>query len=206
MSLGIQSFVAEHLGSRFTEPPPFNLAGAFQDSSNTTPLIFVLSPGADPMADLLKLADELRFAKKFEKVSLGQGQGPKVRLTLHYTVVQCPDVICNGRLLSVHIQTVACQSAALYKCKADSTLANHATQRFPLAQHCILPAMHMLRQVQVCMIMTVKSLVQAAQEQHTVCQRQVWSYTITITYITTTITITITITYTLQCMCRLRRC
>jgi len=82
VSLGIQSFVAEHLGSRFTEPPPFNLAGAFQDSSNTTPLIFVLSPGADPMADLLKLADELRFAKKFEKVSLGQGQGPKVRLRL----------------------------------------------------------------------------------------------------------------------------
>lgn len=78
MSLAIQSFVAEHLGSRFTEPPPFNLAGAFLDSSNTTPLIFVLSPGADPMADLLKLADELRFAKKFEKVSLGQGQGPKV--------------------------------------------------------------------------------------------------------------------------------
>ena len=72
--------MAEHLGSRFTEPPPFNLAGAFQDSSNTTPLIFVLSPGADPMADLLKLADELRFAKKFEKVSLGQGQGPKVLL------------------------------------------------------------------------------------------------------------------------------
>lgn len=76
--MAIQSFVAEHLGMRFTEPPPFNLAGAFLDSSNTTPLIFVLSPGADPMADLLKLADELRFAKKFEKVSLGQGQGPKV--------------------------------------------------------------------------------------------------------------------------------
>ena len=92
MSQGIQSFVAEHLGSRFTEPPPFNLAGAFQDSSNTTPLIFVLSPGADPMADLLKLADELRFAKKFEKVSLGQGQGPKVRLRLH-CVADCIAVV-----------------------------------------------------------------------------------------------------------------
>jgi hypothetical protein len=29
------------------------------------------------MADLLKLAEELKFSKKFEKVSLGQGQGPK---------------------------------------------------------------------------------------------------------------------------------
>jgi len=96
VSLGIQSFVAEHLGSRFTEPPPFNLAGAFQDSSNTTPLIFVLSPGADPMADLLKLADELRFAKKFEKVSLGQGQGPKVRLRLHCIADQ---KLCVGEKL-----------------------------------------------------------------------------------------------------------
>jgi Dynein heavy chain region D6 P-loop domain len=33
--------------------------------------------GADPMADLLKLAEVMRFSKKFEKVSLGQGQGPK---------------------------------------------------------------------------------------------------------------------------------
>ena len=114
MSLGIQSFVAEHLGSRFTEPPPFNLAGAFQDSSNTTPLIFVLSPGANPMADLLKLADELRFAKKFEKVSLGQGQGPKVRLRLHCIavvhVLMCAAMA--GFCLKIE-KTVACQSEAL---------------------------------------------------------------------------------------------
>ncbi len=38
--------------------------------------------GADPMADLLKLADEMRFTKKFEKVSLGQGQGPKAEKLL----------------------------------------------------------------------------------------------------------------------------
>lgn len=34
------------------------------------------------MADLLKLADEMRFTKKFEKVSLGQGQGPKAEKLL----------------------------------------------------------------------------------------------------------------------------
>lgn len=38
--------------------------------------------GADPMADLLKLADELKFSRKFEKVSLGQGQGPKAEKLL----------------------------------------------------------------------------------------------------------------------------
>ena len=44
--------------------------------------MFVLSPGADPMADLMKVAEELRFAKRFEKVSLGQGQGPKAEKCL----------------------------------------------------------------------------------------------------------------------------
>ena len=38
--------------------------------------------GADPMADLLALADDLHFSKKFEKVSLGQGQGPKAERLL----------------------------------------------------------------------------------------------------------------------------
>ena len=98
MSLAIQSFVAQHLGSKFTEPPPFNLAGAFLDSSNTTPLIFVLSPGADPMADLLKLAHELRFAKKFEKVSLGQGQGPKVSSALEGTSLTHQPAQCAQRM------------------------------------------------------------------------------------------------------------
>ncbi|GBF98747.1 dynein heavy chain axonemal [Raphidocelis subcapitata] len=75
-------FVGGLLGERFVEPPPFDLATCFRESSPATPLVFVLSPGADPMADLLALADEMRFAKKFEKVSLGQGQGPKAERLL----------------------------------------------------------------------------------------------------------------------------
>ncbi|EFJ44216.1 dynein heavy chain 2 [Volvox carteri f. nagariensis] len=78
----VQAFVSEHLGQRFIEPPPFDLATCYKESSPSVPLIFVLSPGADPMADLLKLADEMKFSRKFEKVSLGQGQGPKAERLL----------------------------------------------------------------------------------------------------------------------------
>jgi hypothetical protein len=46
--------------------------------------LHVFFAGADPMADLLKLADELKFGKKFEKVSLGQGQGPKAEKLLEF--------------------------------------------------------------------------------------------------------------------------
>lgn len=82
VTMGFQNFVAEHLGQKFIEPPPFNLETCFIESAPGTPLIFVLSPGADPMADLLKLANHMNFTKKFEKVSLGQGQGPKAEKLL----------------------------------------------------------------------------------------------------------------------------
>ncbi|BBN11637.1 hypothetical protein Mp_5g13570 [Marchantia polymorpha subsp. ruderalis] len=77
-----KDFVTHHLGQRFIEPPAFDLATCFKDGTPNSPLIFVLSPGADPMADLLKLAEDHRFTKKFEKVSLGQGQGPKAEKLL----------------------------------------------------------------------------------------------------------------------------
>lgn len=80
--LGVAEFVSSQIGREFTEPPPFDLAACYNDSDHTTPLIFVLSSGVDPMADLLKLADSLKFSRKFEKCSLGQGQGPKAEKLL----------------------------------------------------------------------------------------------------------------------------
>ncbi|XP_041350374.1 dynein heavy chain 12, axonemal-like isoform X3 [Gigantopelta aegis] len=73
----ITDFVMEKLGKKFVDPPPFDLAKSYADSNQTTPLIFVLSPGADPTMSLLKFADDKGYgAKKFNSISLGQGQGP----------------------------------------------------------------------------------------------------------------------------------
>ncbi len=42
------------------EPLDFKLSSIFADSSCANPIVFVLSPGSDPMADLLAFADDKR--------------------------------------------------------------------------------------------------------------------------------------------------
>uniref|UniRef100_G1KBI6 Dynein axonemal heavy chain 12 n=1 Tax=Anolis carolinensis TaxID=28377 RepID=G1KBI6_ANOCA len=77
ISPAMTTFVTDKLGKKFVEPPPFDLTKSYLDSNCTIPLIFVLSPGADPMASLLKFAnDKNMIGNKFQSISLGQGQGP----------------------------------------------------------------------------------------------------------------------------------
>ncbi|KAJ9518808.1 hypothetical protein QJQ45_026081, partial [Haematococcus lacustris] len=70
----IQAYVAEVLGARYVQPQTFRLDTVFADSAAAVPLVFVLSFGSDPMAELLNFAEERRV--RVETVSLGQGQGP----------------------------------------------------------------------------------------------------------------------------------
>ncbi len=58
--------------------PPFDLPKWFEDSKPTLPLIFILSAGSDPMADVTRLAEMHNMLAKIVPISLGQGQGPKV--------------------------------------------------------------------------------------------------------------------------------
>ena len=67
----IQDFITEALGKKFIEPPPFNLSEIYKDSSSTTPLIFILSPGSDPLTSLLSFSNSMK--KETFQISLGQG-------------------------------------------------------------------------------------------------------------------------------------
>lgn len=71
--LAIQNFVTEKIGKQFIEPPTFSIAKSYKDSDFLTPLIFVLSPGSDPVADFMRFADEMNMSKKFDAISLGRG-------------------------------------------------------------------------------------------------------------------------------------
>lgn len=71
LMFGIKEFVKSELGEKFIESPPFDLMGAFVDSMNTTPIIFVLSPGADPITYLLNLAKAKNMESRLKILSLG---------------------------------------------------------------------------------------------------------------------------------------
>lgn len=63
------------MSKEFIEAPPFNLNSAFDDSNPFTPIIFILSTGADPLAEISKFASERGLTDNdTPKKSLGRGQ------------------------------------------------------------------------------------------------------------------------------------
>uniref|UniRef100_A0A672VCG1 Dynein axonemal heavy chain 1 n=2 Tax=Strigops habroptila TaxID=2489341 RepID=A0A672VCG1_STRHB len=84
----MQDFVALHLDQRFIEPQTTDLSVIFKESTATTPLVFVLSPGTDPAADLYKFAEEMKFSQKLSAISLGQGQGPRAEAMIRSAMEQ----------------------------------------------------------------------------------------------------------------------
>ena len=71
---GITQYTEGTMGKKFVEPLPVALEPSYNESDCCTPLLFILSPGSDPMTALLKFADDRNM--RIEVVSLGQGQGP----------------------------------------------------------------------------------------------------------------------------------
>jgi dynein heavy chain len=77
ITTAVLNFVTEDMGQKFVEPPTFDIAISYEDSTKMSPLIFVLSAGSDPVADMLAFAETKGMGQKLESISLGQGQGPK---------------------------------------------------------------------------------------------------------------------------------
>uniref|UniRef100_A0A1B0AXU3 AAA+ ATPase domain-containing protein n=1 Tax=Glossina palpalis gambiensis TaxID=67801 RepID=A0A1B0AXU3_9MUSC len=74
--LAVQHFIANEIGAQFVTPPDFDISKSFTESTALTPLIFILSPGADPLGALLSYAEKMGYDETFQSISLGQGQGP----------------------------------------------------------------------------------------------------------------------------------
>eukprot|EP00741_Cyanophora_paradoxa_P015322 tig00000194_g14791.t1 len=77
ITIAVTSYVISVMGDKFVQPPVLNYKNIFDQSSPTSPVVFILSPGADPAYDIFKLADQVGMGgNKLKFIALGQGQGP----------------------------------------------------------------------------------------------------------------------------------
>jgi len=67
------------MGQFYVESIDCTMVTIYADTDYKTPLIFVLSAGADPMAELLTFAEKRNYADRMRRISLGQGQGQKAK-------------------------------------------------------------------------------------------------------------------------------
>jgi dynein heavy chain len=75
----IQEHTKRSLGEDFIIFPSATMSDLYGDSSRSTPIVFVLSTGADPTYMLLRFAEEMGMQDTLGVISLGQGQGPKAQ-------------------------------------------------------------------------------------------------------------------------------
>ncbi len=69
-------FVSDNLGPQFVESPPVKLSTLYEDTSNITPLVFVLSSGSDPMSAFLRFAKEMNYMERYIRLHfLGNWEG-----------------------------------------------------------------------------------------------------------------------------------
>uniref|UniRef100_A0A1X7UR28 AAA+ ATPase domain-containing protein n=1 Tax=Amphimedon queenslandica TaxID=400682 RepID=A0A1X7UR28_AMPQE len=84
----ITNFVTFKMGEQYVTPPVVNLENVLEQSTPQSPIVFILSPGADPAGDLGKLAELKGFGgNRFKFLAMGQGQ-EKVALQLLETASQ----------------------------------------------------------------------------------------------------------------------
>lgn len=77
LTASLEMFVADKIGKFFVSDQAVDISVSFLNSSPTTPLFFILSPGVDPIKSVEDLGRKLGYTYdkgNFFNVSLGQGQ------------------------------------------------------------------------------------------------------------------------------------
>ena len=71
----ITNFVTQRMGEKYVTPPVISFESVFEQSTPLSPIVFILSPGADPAGDLGKLAERMGYGgNRLKFLAMGQGQ------------------------------------------------------------------------------------------------------------------------------------
>ncbi|NXL38693.1 DYH17 protein, partial [Glaucidium brasilianum] len=144
MSYAIRNFVEEKMGSKFVEGRSIDLFEVYKESSPSTPLFFILSPGVDPLKDVEALGKKLNFTidnRRLHNVSLGQGQEVMAERALELAAAQGHWVI----LQNIHL--VARWLGTLEKAVERHSQDSHGEYRvFLSAEPAPSPGAHVIPQ------------------------------------------------------------
>ncbi|XP_027593384.2 dynein heavy chain 10, axonemal isoform X1 [Pipra filicauda] len=89
MYRAVTDFVTVTMGETYVQPPVISFEAILQQSSPFSPVVFILSPGSDPVNDLMKLAERTEFAaERLKFLAMGQGQEKIALQMLEEAVVQ----------------------------------------------------------------------------------------------------------------------
>jgi dynein heavy chain 2 len=71
----MHNFVKEAFGNQTIQAATFSLANLYQtESSPTDPILFIISAGSDPSAELEEFADQIVGRNAFHEIAMGGGQ------------------------------------------------------------------------------------------------------------------------------------
>jgi dynein heavy chain, axonemal len=82
----LEAFVIQYLGNpQYIQQPPFDMEAAYQETSASTPMFFVLFPGVDPTSWIETLGKKFEYTYErgnLVNISMGQGQEAAADATL----------------------------------------------------------------------------------------------------------------------------
>ncbi|KAK4813186.1 hypothetical protein QYF61_014017 [Mycteria americana] len=71
----VMDYVTLTMSEKYVQPPVISFEAIFEQSSPYSPVVFILSPGSDPVSDLMKLAERTGFGgDRLKFLAMGQGQ------------------------------------------------------------------------------------------------------------------------------------
>ena len=106
--VAVSAFVQKYLGDHFVEPPVIDYSNIFAQSTPFSPIVFILSPGADPATEVFRLGANLGFAgNKVRFLALGEGQEEEAQQLIETGAVRGQWVILqNCHLLTKWLKTL----------------------------------------------------------------------------------------------------
>lgn len=73
LMFAFKNYVRTHMGQFYVEGQAITMENIYADTDKFTPLIFILSTGADPTNQLYKFAADKGYGDRLFTISLGQG-------------------------------------------------------------------------------------------------------------------------------------